>query len=61
MRLEKLADELQILLYCRKIRMMIVTVMLEIRAGAGGDEAAIFAGNLFRMYSRYVDTKKWRL
>ncbi|WP_094752100.1 peptide chain release factor 1 [Psychromonas sp. CD1] len=34
---------------------------LEIRAGAGGDEAAIFAGNLFRMYSKYIDSKKWRL
>jgi peptide chain release factor 1 len=36
-------------------------VFLEIRAGAGGNEAAIFAGNLFRMYSRYVEAKKWRL
>ena len=34
---------------------------LEIRAGAGGDEAAIFAGDMFRMYSRYVETKGWRL
>lgn len=34
---------------------------LEIRAGAGGDEAAIFAGDLFRMYSRYVESKKWKL
>jgi peptide chain release factor 1 len=34
---------------------------LEIRAGAGGDEAAIFAGDLFRMYSRYVESKKWQL
>ncbi|MFT4927067.1 MAG: peptide chain release factor 1, partial [Phenylobacterium sp.] len=33
---------------------------LEIRAGAGGDEAAIFAGDLFRMYSRYAETKKWK-
>ncbi|MDN4501274.1 peptide chain release factor 1 [Alteromonadaceae bacterium BrNp21-10] len=32
---------------------------LEIRAGAGGDEAAIFAGDLFRMYSRYAETKRW--
>ncbi|MFT5163569.1 MAG: peptide chain release factor 1 [Alteromonadaceae bacterium] len=32
---------------------------LEIRAGAGGDEAAIFAGDLFRMYSRYAESKKW--
>lgn len=34
---------------------------LEIRAGAGGDEAAIFAGDLFRMYSRYGETKKWQM
>jgi peptide chain release factor 1 len=34
---------------------------LEIRAGAGGDEAAIFAGDLFRMYSRYAETKGWRM
>jgi len=34
---------------------------LEIRAGAGGDEAAIFAGDLFRMYSRFIENKGWRL
>lgn len=34
---------------------------LEIRAGAGGDEAAIFAGDLFRMYSRYAETQGWRV
>ncbi len=34
---------------------------LEIRAGAGGDEAAIFAGDLFRMYSRYAENQGWRL
>ena len=36
-------------------------VFLEIRAGTGGDEAAIFAGDLFRMYERYAETKKWRI
>jgi peptide chain release factor 1 len=36
-------------------------VFLEIRAGAGGDEAAIFAGNLFRMYSRYAERVGWQL
>jgi len=35
--------------------------ILEIRAGTGGEEAAIFAGNLFRMYCRYADTKGWRV
>lgn len=34
--------------------------ILEIRAGAGGDEAAIFAGNLVRMYQRYAETKGWK-
>jgi peptide chain release factor 1 len=36
-------------------------VFLEIRAGTGGDEAAIFAGDLFRMYSRYAETRRWPL
>jgi peptide chain release factor 1 len=35
--------------------------ILEIRGGTGGDEAAIFAGDLFRMYSKYADTKGWRV
>src|SRR5690554_5831235 len=36
-------------------------VFLEIRAGTGGDEAAIFAGDLFRMYSRYAERRGWRI
>jgi peptide chain release factor 1 len=36
-------------------------IYLEIRAGAGGDEAAIFAGNLFRMYSRYAEKQGWQI
>jgi len=36
-------------------------VYLEVRAGAGGDEAAIFAGDLFRMYSRYGEARGWRV
>ena len=36
-------------------------VYLEIRAGTGGDEAAIFAGDLFRMYSKYAEIMKWPL
>ncbi len=36
-------------------------VYLEIRAGTGGDEAAIFAGDLFRMYSRYAESMRWQL
>ncbi len=36
-------------------------VFLEVRAGTGGDEAAIFAGDLFRMYSRYAENKGWKI
>jgi peptide chain release factor 1 len=36
-------------------------VFLEIRAGTGGDEAAIFAGDLFRMYSRFAESKRWHV
>lgn len=35
--------------------------MLEIRAGTGGDEAALFAGDLFRMYSRYAEAQGWKV
>ena len=35
--------------------------MLEIRAGTGGDEAALFAADLFRMYSRYAERQGWKL
>jgi peptide chain release factor 1 len=37
------------------------SVILEIRAGTGGDEAGLFAGELFRMYSRFAETQKWRV
>jgi len=36
-------------------------LFLEVRAGTGGDEAALFAGDLFRMYSRYAENKGWRV
>lgn len=35
--------------------------ILEVRAGTGGDEASLFAGDLFRMYQRYADSKGWRV
>lgn len=35
-------------------------VIVEIRGGAGGDEAALFAGNLFRMYARYAERRRWK-
>ena len=37
------------------------SVILEIRAGTGGDESALFAGDLFRMYQRYADANRWRV
>jgi len=36
-------------------------IIIEIRAGAGGDEAALFAADLFRMYTRYAEAKKWQV
>jgi len=36
-------------------------VIVEIRGGAGGDEAALFAGDIFRMYSRYAERRKWKI
>lgn len=36
-------------------------VIVEIRGGAGGDEAALFAGDLFRMYCRYAERKRWKI
>lgn len=58
--LAKLSDELQVLLLPKDPNDD-RNCYIEIRAGAGGDEAAIFAGNLFRMYSKYIDDKGWRL
>ncbi len=37
------------------------SIIVEIRAGTGGDEAALFSGDLFRMYSRYAENKKWKV
>ena len=36
-------------------------VILEVRAGTGGDEAALFAGDLFRMYQKYAESKRWKV
>lgn len=57
---ESLETSLQILLLPRDPKDD-NSCFLEIRAGAGGDEAAIFAGDLFRMYTRYAETKGWKL
>ena len=55
-----LEDELQILMLPKDPKDN-NNVYLEVRAGTGGDEAAIFAGDLFRMYSRYAETQKWKV
>ena len=57
---EKLLPELE-----EKIKLLLIpsdpedskNVTMEIRGGTGGDEAAIFAGDLFRMYSKYIESK----
>ncbi|MGQ8365655.1 peptide chain release factor 1 [Glaciecola sp. 1036] len=59
-RIEELETSLQILLLPKDPNDD-NSCFLEIRAGAGGDEAAIFAGDLFRMYSRYAESKGWRM
>lgn len=59
-KLPELEEELQILLLPKDPRDGCNT-FLEIRAGTGGDEAAIFAGDLFRMYSRYAEKQGWTL
>ncbi len=55
----RLEEELKILLL-PKDPMDEKNVMVEIRAGAGGDEAALFAGVLYRMYSMYADSKRYK-
>lgn len=59
-RLEKLESDLQILLLPRDPDDS-RSVFLEIRAGTGGDESALFAGDLLRMYSRYAENNRWRV
>ncbi|MCK5385594.1 MAG: PCRF domain-containing protein, partial [Gammaproteobacteria bacterium] len=56
--LEKLEDELQILMLPADPNDN-KNVFLEIRAGTGGDEAAIFSGDLYKMYTRYAESKRW--
>jgi peptide chain release factor 1 len=56
----ELADRLQLLLLPKDPNDD-KNIILEIRAGTGGDEAALFAGDLFRMYSRYAEKRRWRV
>ena len=57
---ERLEAELRILLLPRDPNDD-KDVIMEIRGGAGGEEAALFAGDLFRMYSRYAESQGWRI
>jgi peptide chain release factor 1 len=59
-RIEELEEKLRLLLIPADSRDE-KDVIMEIRAGAGGDEASLFAGDLFRMYSRYADRNGWRV
>lgn len=59
-KLEQLEDRLKVLLLPRDPNDD-KNIMLEIRAGTGGDEASIWAGDLVRMYSRYAEGQRWRV
>ena len=59
-RIEKLEQDMRILLLPKDAADE-RNVILEVRAGTGGDEAAIFAGDLFRMYQRYAASKGWKV
>ncbi len=59
-RMEQIEQDLKILLL-PKDPLDEKDVVLEIRAGAGGDEASLFAAEVFRMYLRYAETQKWRV
>lgn len=58
--IEQISSELEILLLPKDPNDD-KNIYLEIRAGTGGDESALFAGDLFRMYSRYAERQKWQV
>jgi len=66
---EIIETEAQLEEVAKKLQTMLVSkdpndeknIILEIRAGTGGDEAALFAGDLFRMYSRYAEKMNWKV
>lgn len=68
-KLEKDELEPQVAILEEKIKEMLIPkdpndskdIILEIRGGAGGDESSIFAGDLFRMYQRFAEKKKWKM
>src|SRR5256714_1671773 len=59
-RLDRIGDELQGMLLPKDPNDE-RNVFLEVRAGTGGEESALFAGNLFRMYARYAERRKWKV
>ncbi len=59
-RIEKLEQHLKILLLPKDPNDD-KDIVMEIRAGAGGDEAALFAAELFRMYSHYIESRRWKI
>jgi peptide chain release factor 1 len=59
-RLDSMADEIRLLLL-PKDEADEKSVIIELRGGTGGDEAALFAGDLFRMYQRYADLHRWKV
>ena len=59
-RVEKLENEIKILLLPKDPNDD-KNVVVEIRAGAGGDEAALFAAELFRMYTHYAESRHWKI
>ncbi len=59
-RMEELDEQLMVMLLPRDPNSG-KNVIIEIRAGTGGEEAALFVADLFRMYTRYIDTKGWKM
>ncbi|MFH0920443.1 MAG: peptide chain release factor 1 [Fibrobacterota bacterium] len=59
-RFEALSAELRLLLVPRD-PLDVKNALVEIRAGTGGEEAALFAGDLYRMYMRYAETRHWKI
>ena len=59
-RIHKVEEEIKVLLLPKDPNDE-KNVILEIRAGTGGDEASLFAAELFRMYNRYAETQRWRV
>ena len=57
---EQLEDELKVLLI-PKDPLDLKNIIMEIRAGTGGEEAALFASDLYRMYLRYAEAKHWKM